>query len=78
MKYTVTIHHYVVGSGYSHSESFDNGTAEELFTAQEYNERLDEPFSDNPDGWVDIEVNFYEDGSDPLFDDPISTDTYKI
>ena len=78
MKYITTINYYVPGSGYSHSEIFDHGECDTPFTAQEWNASLDEPFADNDDGWVEIEINFYTDDADPMFDDPISTSTYTV
>lgn len=78
MKYTVKVNYYVSGSGYSHTEPFDNGYCEKPFTAKEWNDGLEAPFVDNSEGWVNIEVAFYNDGDDPMFDDPISVDEYTI
>lgn len=78
MKYTVDVNYYVYGSGYSHTEPFENGTCNEKFTAEEWNNGLESPFSDNEEGWVKIEVSFYNDDDDPMFDDPFATDEYTI
>lgn len=78
MKYTVKVNYYVSGSGYSHTEPFDSGYCDETFTAKEWNIGLDDPFVDNDKGWVNIEVAFYNDDDDPMFDDPIFEDEYTI
>ena len=78
MKYTVDVNYYVSGSGYSHTEPYDSGHCDEPFTAEEWNNGLESPFEDNEKGWVKIEVSFYNDDDDPMFDDPISTDECTI
>ena len=78
MKYTVKVNYYASWSGYSHTEPFDSGYCEEAFTAKEWNDWLEDPFADNDEGWVKIEVAFYNDDDDPMFDDPISVDEYTI
>lgn len=76
MKYYVTLHHYESGSGYSHSEQFDKGTCDEFFTAADY-VKASGTETETETGWTEVEVTFYADDGDPMFDDPIRKSAYN-
>lgn len=69
MKYVITLHHYVSGSGYQYSEQVETGTIDELFTAEEYTQNME--IDDEENAWTEVEVEFFEDDADPAFDNPI-------
>lgn len=71
MKYIATLHHYVSGSGYSHSEQYEIGTCEAAFDAETYAKEAGiETVSEN--GWTEVEIAFYADDADPAFDEPLA------
>lgn len=78
MTYSVAVSHYQTGTGHSYTEQMDSGVTHGLFTAEEWNDGLDEPFQDAPDSWVEINVAIYADGDDPMFDEPIYTSSLTI
>ena len=67
MKYIITLHHYISGSGYQYSEQIETGTTDKLFSAEEYASEIE----DDEGAWTDVEISFYADDADPMFDDPI-------
>lgn len=77
--YIVDIDHYINGSGYSYTETIDNGFSSGIVTAEEwykgYISQNDEPY--NPENeWITVKVKCYAEGNDPIFDDPISVTEY--
>lgn len=78
MTYSVAVSHYQVGTGYSYTEQMDSGVTSGVFTAEEWNDGLDDPFRETPESWVVIDVAIYADGDDPMFDEPISTSSLTI
>lgn len=71
MFYTVNAAHFSQNSGYSYTETVDRGETDEFFTAEEWNSCG--WFTEAENSWVIITVSFYDDGADPMFDDPIKT-----
>lgn len=60
-RYTVVLNEFVKGSGYSYSEDFDEGESDELFTAREWLEMLDDPIEvDTDNGWTEVVLTFYD------------------
>lgn len=72
MKYIVSISRFENGHGYAYESKYDTGESENLFTAAEWNNCLDEPFTPDEDGGWKIRITFYADGADPLFDEPVN------
>lgn len=68
--YTVEIDYWSNSQGYSHTETIDSGKTDRFFTAEEWLRGLDTPI-EYPEGSYEVRVQFYEDGADPQFDDPI-------
>ena len=77
MLYIINAAHYVANQGYTHTETIETGRTEKTFTAAEWNEGA-QWFEVNDYNWVELTVAFYADDADPMFDDPISTDTCTI
>lgn len=75
MYYVVNASRFETGSGYLYTECMDEGNTNQLFTAEQWNDSLDEPFEDDDSGWWEIVVDFYNDGECPAFDKPIHTST---
>lgn len=71
MKYTVTLYHYISGSGFQFREDVETGNCYKQFTATEWINDADIEIEDNE--WIETEVKFYADDADPMFDDPIAT-----
>lgn len=78
MQYSVKVSYYRSGSGYSHTEPFENGECKEAFTAEEWWRGMDEPFKPEENEWLEIDIAFYDDDADPMFDDPISTNSWDL
>lgn len=79
MKYTVDISYYVIGQGYSHTGTVDNGTTSEYITAAEWLEGCRKNALE-PDAWAvpanewwEITVEIYNNDDDPMYDNPIYT-----
>ena len=68
MKYIAILHHYVSGLGHQGSEQIE-GTTDALFSADDYAQNLE----DEENAWTEIEINFFADNADPMFDTPIHT-----
>ena len=75
MKYTVTISEYKSGQGHIRTSPEESGACSEVFTAEDWYKSHE--FYEIPDDeWLEIEVSFYNDEDDPLFDDPISASEF--
>lgn len=90
VKYLVCLSYYKSGSGYSHTEEFENDVMEidsiDSYTAEDwlkdFNDNQDDEecmlvASDNGD-WIDIELKLYDIDDDPMFDEPLSVTSYTI
>lgn len=76
MKYTVDVSYYIVGQGYSHTETMDSGITSEYFSATEWAHEVGiKPHSNE---WLEISVTYYADDADPLFDNPIRVEECTI
>lgn len=77
--YIVDIDHYTNGNGYSHTETLENDFSSEIMTAEDwykgYISQNDDLFDDEKES-ITIKVRVYREGSDPMFDDPISESEY--
>ena len=77
MKYYVDLSYYYTSSGYSHSETFDKGVCDKQFTAKEFWQGTD-GLEVEEDGWITVDVSFYKDEDDPMFDKPIATSSCYV
>lgn len=66
---------YKEGSGYSHTSPIEGteGVMDlEKITYEDYADYIKDYLADtNEDEWYIIDIAFYEDGTDPMFDDPV-------
>ena len=76
MLYVVNISHY--NPGYSYSETFDTGTTETTFVAEEWFKEYDGVIDLEENEWIEIKVLLYKDGDDPMFASPIAESTYVV
>lgn len=71
--YVIDIDYYKNGSGYSHTETFDGGNCEKVFTAEDYFKNLDGAIDLlDRNGWITIRANFYDDDDD----EPVASSEY--
>lgn len=78
MKYVVDIAVYNTSGGYEYTETFDQGITENSFTAEEWNNALEYPVEPEKDEWLIIEVRFYNESDDPMFDNPVLISSYTV
>lgn len=76
MKYIVDVAHYTENQGYTYTETMENGSTEQPFTAEDWAASIDLSIEENE--CCEVKVSFYADDADPAFDDPISTDTCTV
>lgn len=78
-KYIVNLKHYIPGQGYSHEEVIDSGITESIFPASSWNaEGTPLSIGEVMRYYYEVVVSFYTADADPMFDDPISTDSCWI
>lgn len=81
-QYIVQFDYWQSGSGYSHSEYFENDKSEEIFTAKEWWEGFLDSMTEEEIENLDVDaincvtVRFYADDDDPMFDKPVSVSEY--
>lgn len=78
--YIVEVDHYTHGSGYSYTETVENDFSSSIVTAEKWykdyisqNDELHDPEKE----YITVKVHVYNDGSDPMFDDPIEESEYS-
>ncbi len=70
--YTVDIKYYTA-DGYRNTETIESGTTKKIFTASDFVQDF-ETFDDSVT-CIDCTVSFWISGKDPLFNNPVYTDT---
>ena len=76
MKYIVEVAHYIGNQGCTYTETMDNGSVDKEFAAEAWSNSVDLELAENE--WCEIEVKFYADDADPMFDDPLHADTCTV